>query len=208
MSDLICGKTQEQIREAYFKRKLNALLNDILAKSEPTEVELSELDAFLALLKNEEMTTVKGIISKYQDADCKPPTVDELREKMTEEKAKKLEDWLVNSQITIKRVKEIMFKLREKVKQNVSISHNVWLESALEIISLLPILDQERVYRDQLYRERLTGIIDTYGVSRAEAEERAKLTIQYRDYKTATLFRENIEEFIMLSKKLGSNQSF
>ena len=146
MSDLICGKTKEQIREAYFKRKLNALLNDILAGSVPTELELSELDNYLASLKEEELKTTKGIINKYQDTDCKPPTVDELRSKLNDEQAKKLEDWLIVAQQSIQRCKEIMKKLREKVKENVSLNHNVWLESALEIISLLPIIDQDRVY--------------------------------------------------------------
>lgn len=206
MPDLICGKTPEQIREAYFKRKLNALLNDILAGSMPTELELSELDKYLASLKEEELKTTKGIINKYQDADEKLPTVDELRSKLNDEQAKKLEEWLLKADQSSKRCKEIMKKLRDKVKENVSLNHNVWLEAALEIISLLPILDQERVYRDQLYRERLTRIIDTYGISRAESEERAKLTSEYRNYKTATLFRENLEEFVMLCKKLGSNQ--
>jgi len=86
-----------------------------------------------------------------------------------------LEQWLINSQSVIARAKDIMFKLREKVKQNVNINSNVWLECGLEIISLLSVIDQDRVYKDQLYRERLTRIIDTYGVSRAEAAERANL---------------------------------
>lgn len=208
MPELICNKTQEQIRKAYFSRKLGSLMSDILSESQPTDEEFRKLEAYLDMLKDEEMNSVKGIIDRYQTEESKPPSVDDLRDKLTDEKKKKLDEWLINSQAVVNRVKEIMTKLREKVKANVSITHNIWLESALEIISLMPVIDQDRVYKDQMFRERLTRIIDVYGVSRAEAEERAKLTSEYRDYKTATLFRENLEEFVMLAKKLGSNQSF
>jgi len=95
--------------------------------------------------------------------------------------------------------------MRDTAKKGVSIRREVWLNAALEITTLLQMIDQDRVYKDQIYREKMTTIIDGYSVSRAEAEERAKLTKEYRDYKNATLFRDNLENFIMLCKKYYSN---
>ena len=73
----------------------------------------------------------------------------------------------------------------------------------LTIANLSRHLDADRVYKDQLYRKRMIDIIDTYGVSRKEAEERSKITQEYSDYKNAVPFKDNLEEIIRICKKKG-----
>lgn len=125
--------------------------------------------------------------------------------KVTPEQQEKIDTWLEKMEVSSRQAKAIMKDLRQRIKSGERIKRDEWLNASLEIACLLPELDHERVYRDQLYRKRLTNIIDTYNMSRAEAEERAKLTQEYRDYKICVLLRENLEEFVMIAKKYYSN---
>lgn len=196
----ICGKTIQQIRKAYFSRKLPELLNEIQTK-ENSEEEIQKLEEYLDLLKTEQLEKYKKFSRFIGSDEILPPSADELIEKVNQEK---IDLWLKQVEEDVLTVRTIMTKMKQKVKEGKDIKFTEWLNSALEIVTFMYSFDKERVYRDQMYRKRLTEILDTYQISRAEAEERAKLTKEYRDYKTSTLFRENLEEYIMLAKKYYS----
>lgn len=196
----ICGKTIQQIRKAYFSRKLPELLNDIQAV-EHTEEDIKKLEEYLELLKSEQLEKYKKFSRFISSEEIQPPSADELIEKVNQEK---VDTWLKQVEEDVTKIRTIMLSMKQKVKEGKEIKSTDWLNSALEIVTFMYSFDKERIYRDQMYRKRLTEIIDTYQISRAEAEERAKLTKEYRDYKTSTLFRENLEEYIMLCKKYYS----
>lgn len=197
---MICGKTLEEIRDAYYKRKLEIMLNEILAKGFNAD-EITQFEKHIEFLRNEDISVKKRILIQ----GVKPPTVDELRSTPTTEQQKQIDTWLIEAEKASNKAKRVMETMRIMTLKQSHINATSWLNAGLEVATLLPMIDQDRVYKDQLYRVKLTTIIDTYDVSRAEADERAKITKEYRDYKNATLFRENLEEFIMLCKKYTNN---
>lgn len=201
----ICGESQAAIRKAYFSKGLDAIIDRIMESRELNEEETAKLAAFLERLEGEKKKVHDTLKDKGFDLhpdEIKPPSVDELETNVDPEKLKK---WTEQVEIDEKYIRDLMKSVgiattRKSLK--VDDLKDVILEITIRMVSL----DQNRVYKDQLYRGQLTRIIDKYGISRAEAEERAKLTKEYRDYKLAVLFKENLIEFIMAAKKkVGTN---
>lgn len=200
----ICHVTPTKIRKAFFTGKLDELLDEIQSKDSISADEVKELEAFLDLLAAEKKEAREKLGKKYKvvaDDDITPPTVDELVDEVNPEK---LEAWRKKVEENTKRVRDIISAVSTAARKS-AVNIEILKDLVLEIHGLQHYIDQDRVYKDQLYRERLTKIIDEYGVSRKEAEERAKLTKEYRDYKLAVLSTENVNEFIMSAKKKMGN---
>lgn len=172
-----------------------------MAENVYTEKDMRDLEIYLESLRQEELQVLKRLNKYMEDAEIHPPTVDELQGVLTQEQKDSISVWQDEVKKAVEKCKAIMNTMRKKVVKNENIRRDDWLDAGLEIASLSLMVDQDRVYKDQLYRAKLTSIIDCYGTSRKEAEERAKLTKEYRDYKIAILFRDNLNEFIMLTKK-------
>lgn len=202
---LICGKTPEQIRRAFFEGQLDQLLNDIQANQEVTDEDVMLLEAELDRLQTEKDSARKKLSAKYNVAsheEIKPPTVEELVGDVDEEAVKA---WVTRKDKDIKRLREIISIVSTQAKKN-GLSREAMENFLLEISGLRSSVDQDRVHKDQLYHQRITEIIDRHQMSRREAEDRAKITKEYRDYKLATLFADNFEGFeIALRKKISNN---
>lgn len=197
----ILGKNLKDWRKAYFGGKLNDLLDAVASKKTIKQSELDELDKYLAKLEKER-EKLKTSVAKYAKSDkMKLPEVSELMA-MTKEQLKDIEEWEKEREKDYKRAREIMELA--KAGNKLGIHNTQWLDWANELITLQYNLDVLRVWKDQLYRGKLVNIMDTYSCSRAEAEERAKLTREYMNYKNAILFRELVEEAVMLCKKYYS----
>ncbi len=204
----ICGKTEKEIRKIYFSKRVPDLLAEIQMKKGITEKELNELSTFLGKLRDEEKNTLKKITEKI---GCEaigiseniPPTVEELTTEMTEEEKVKFETWKAEVDIAIDTVKGLIRDATQTAFARKMVDREKWLDWGLTIANLSRYIDADRVYKDQLYRKRLIEIIDKYGVSRKEAEERSKITKEYADYKNAVLFKDNLEEIIRICKKKG-----
>lgn len=206
--NLICGVTKEYIRKAFFNNKIGALLSEIQSDREVTETDLKELTDFLETLKSQGDKNLKTVLDVFGGTvvgtdEIKPPGVDVLYKNLSEGEKKEFEEWKKNVDKALKFVKEAMTQASTDVFKKVQVSKDTWIDWALEIVALSRWIDEDRVYKDQLFRKRMTEIIDKYEISRKEAEERAKLTPEYRDYKLATLAKDNIDEFIRLCKKRG-----
>lgn len=198
--DTILGKTLDQWRKAYYKGEINDVLDAVAAQDAPDEAELKKLDAFLSTLQDEREKLKQGL-EKYRKTDSvKLPSPNELMQ-LDSEKYEKIKDWETNREADYQRARKIFETV--KTRRN-EVSRDQWINWAMELATMQYDLDMYRVWKDQTYRARLVGIIDDFGCSRAEAEERAKLTPEYRDYKNAVLFRELVEEVIMLCKKFYS----
>lgn len=188
----------EKLRSAYFKGKLNAYLDELSADNNISQSDLATitglLESFSTEKKKNELITAKAYSQK------EPPSTDELLN-ITAEKKEKTEKWITTAREEMKQVGAIIKAIHERLKNNQNIKKDEWLNYGFEILSLLSLIDNFTIVTEQLYRKRLTDLIDEYGISRAEAEERAKLTEVYQDYKKAKLLRENALEAEMLCKK-------
>jgi len=199
----ICGYPVEKIRKAFFKGELNKLLDEISSIQKIEIQDTQKLEEYLTELQNEKQDN-KDFVKHFEDEnELKPPSVDELSNKLTDEQQQKLNLWIENIEQMEMYCKNIMQGVRKAIKEKRTISKEQYSDMATEMICLMPDIDRIRVYRDQLYRKRLTRIIDESLVkmSRAEAEERARITQEYKDYKLSILLKENLEEFIMMCKK-------
>jgi len=205
----ICGKTEKEIRNAYFTKRVSELLADIQKDGKISTMDLEELLKFLADLRKEEkeliavITKEVGFESLGLSDELKPPSIDDLTKKLSEEEQVKFDNWRIEVDLAKQTVSKIIKEATEKAFNGKEVEREKWLDWGLTIANLSRHLDADRVYKDQLYRKRMIDIIDTYGVSRKEAEERSKITQEYSDYKNAVLFKDNLEEIIRICKKKG-----
>lgn len=198
--ETIAGVKVETIRKAYFENQIVDLIDKMNAKNPISEEDAQHLDAFLAGLQNERIEKVKAF-RKYtiQEESKLLPTVTELMN-LDPDKKDTLDKWELDKKEDYKKARGEVERANQMIKDRNN-NREDWLDLGLKLATYQYSIDQYRVWLDQKYRAKLTGIIDDFGCSRAEAEERAKLTSEYRDYKNAVLFREMTEEIIMLCKK-------
>jgi len=203
----ICGINQEEIRTAFFTSAaaVGELLDRIQKNKSLTTQDVDELMAFLGLLEEERDHVRKTVGSKFNiknPDELQPPSVDDL---VSSVDPVALQAWIDKKDESIKAIKMIIARTTAAARKN-SVNLQVLENWILEVEGLRGYLDQDRVHKDQLYRERLTRIITDFMCSRKEAEEWAKLTKEYMDYKLAVLFTENVDSWIMSAKKkLGKN---
>ena len=201
--ETIAGITKKEIRKHYFEQKVKKLMNTIMADRAIEESEMQELEAYLAELKAEDqVTTARAEEAIGLDADRKPPSVAELREGVSDA------EWRDNADKAIKYVQNVLDVTRNDIAKKKTIPGKYWLDTAVVFMSFLNLIDQDRVFKDQLYRAKISEIIDDFGTSRKEAEDRARITTEYADYKNAVLLRERIDEFINLAKKKDAENPY
>lgn len=189
------------LRKAYHSASLDKWLNEFLAAGEMNEEASKEIYAFLEVLEAEKNETLAQFTIFNVKESVNLPGVSELMD-LTGSQKQALEKWGEAREADYQKAKEIFTQAR---KNELRINTNQYLNWGFELAGIQFDLDLYRVWKDQLYHARLVDIMDSHGISRSEAEERAKLTPEYRDYKKAVLFRELVEEVIMLCKKRYSN---
>ncbi|MCK9318920.1 hypothetical protein [Methanoculleus sp.] len=205
---LICGKKEADIRKIYFSKKLPNFLTEIQANNKITEKELKDLVELLGKFRSEEKEITSKIakevgVEALGITEVAPPTIEELTTEMSEEEKTKFETWKAEVDKANETVKSIIREATQTAFAGKTVDREKWLDWGLTIANLSRYIDADRVYKDQLYRKRMIDIIDRYGVSRKEAEERSKITKEYADYKNAILFKDNLEEIIRICKKKG-----
>lgn len=200
----ICGVEIAAIRKAYFSHQIPQLLDDIQQKEELTQENIAELDAFLATLEAERKAALDAMKQRIvlDPNKLALPSVDELMAGDRDEERHKERLKLIAT--AREKVIHILNEHGQAAQSGAS-NPNKMKEDLLVVEQLRSLLDQDRVLKDQAYRARMIQILDGYGCSRKEAEERAKITPEYREYKLAILFAENIESWVMSAKKrIGS----
>jgi len=207
MEKLICGKTKEYIRKAYFDSKLAKLLNEIQSEGKLKEKDVKLLHVYLDELKEEDKKNSNPIVEKYnkrsgaKTSDINPPTTDKLYEELNGKEKEKFDQWKEDCELAIRSAKVTMHNVRRERIKNIEVNRDKWADYSIEIIALMSWFSQYEIYCEQGYRKRLTDIIDKYHCSRAEAEERARITPEYREYKLIKHFREDVREFHLACKK-------
>ena len=201
--ETICGMTESEIRKDYFAGKLKDLICKIQAKQKYDEKDIGEFGLFLEYLRTEEIDFTMELGKTYKGKiadDNKPPTVEELNEGISDK------GWREKADQATEYIDKSLTGLRHLIAEKKNLPGTFWLDKATTFLTYLEVIDKDRIFKDQLYRARMTNIIDKYGVSRKEAEERAKLTKEYSDYKNSILLRERIDEFINLCKKKDADR--
>lgn len=200
---LICGKTEKEIRKAFFKNEIGKLIADIQTEKDVSKKNIKELNEYLLVLKDSNDNLVDEAVELFGgkivgvENENKPPTVAELNAGISDV------EWREKADVAIKYVQETMDSVRHKIAKKKTMRQDFWLDTATVILSYEELIDKDRVFKDQIYRAKMTEILDEHQISRKEAEERAKITKEYSDYKNAILLRDRIDEFINLAKKQG-----
>ena len=196
---MILGIKKSKIRKAYFSGKLKDILNEIQCHEELTDEKLKELEEYLKSLKTEETKFAEKLKETFGGEfveDKKMPSVEEISSggdtniKEWKEKEQKAEIWL-NS----------MYENIKQIQGEKNVANNFWLDFSTNLIMVQSTLDKIRVFYDQQYRSRLIRFKEDYDISRAEAEEYAKLTSEYRDYKNSILMRDRIEQLVINARR-------
>jgi len=192
-------KKQKEIRKAYFSGTINKLLDKYAADRILEPEELKEIDETLEILQMER-ADLHQILSTYDLKEKEMmvlPGAEELMN-MGEDKKQAIEKWEKEREVDYRKAQEIFSQAKNKA---LGANLDQYMEWGFELVHLQYNLDLYRIWKDQMYRAKIIKFVDTYGCSRAEAEERAKITSEYREYKKAVLFRELVQENIMLCKK-------
>jgi len=204
----IGGFKREEIREAYFKRKLPQFIAKFQSKCEDIE-EIEKLKMLLVEFKNSDNKVAKDLVTilgeDVMGIENQPdaPLAKFMGEMGEEEKAQ-FNAWRKSCYTAIETVTGIIKNTRLELKRKAVLKKDDWLDLALEIATLMKWVDEDRVYKDQMYRKILMAEKVKRNCSRIEAEEITKTSQEYRDYKLALLFKDNLTEFIMLCKKKGA----
>ena len=204
----IGGFLKGRIREAYFQKKLPQFLLEFQAQCSNLE-EIEKLKLYLVDIQVGESNLIAEITKTLGEEamglvkEENAPLAKFLGE-MSEEEKKQFIAWKDSCQNAINRILKIISSTRKDLKTKAQLKKDDWLDMALEIATLMKWVDEDRVYKDQMYRKILMTEKAKRGCSRLEAEEITKTTQEYRDYKFATLFKDNLTEFIMLAKKKGA----
>lgn len=195
---IYCGQTEGVIRKAYFENNLTVLLNQIQASGKYGADEIEQLGLYLESLRNENSSMVDNLLKvfggKLVDSG-KPPTVEELRDGADDSK------WREKADQAIVYIEDTLNTIRDGIAKGGKFAPGYWSNTAMTFLSMQDLLDKDLVYKRQLYKARLTNIIDEFGTSRKEAEERAELTKEYFDYKSLDKLANRLEEFYTFARR-------
>lgn len=208
----ICGIRVSAIRKAYFGKKIPQLLAEIMSNERIEENDLKEVAYFLAKLRDEELIVAEEIRKEVPSIelidDPKPPTVKQLSSDMSPKEKEQFAQWEKEKDWALDTTKKIMRQVAKDLIQKAKIPKQQFMDYAHELVGLIGYINEDRVWKEQLYMKRLTDMIDSYGISRREAEDRSKVTSEYAEYKTSVKLLEQIDNFIMNCKKEYGGDQF
>lgn len=195
---IICGQSEATIRKAYFDNELVPLLNKIQGSGKYDVGEVEKLGLFLESLRTEGKSMIDDLLKVFGGKiidEGVPPTVDELRDGADDRV------WREKADKAIIYIEETLNKIRDGIANKKPFASGFWSDTALTFLSMQDLLDKDLIYKRQLYKARLTKIIDDHGVSRKEAEERAELTKEYFDYRALDKLAKRLEEFYTFARR-------
>ena len=197
----ICGKTLPEIRKAYFKGKLNQLIAEMQSEGTLKDVNGAKaLKVFLGTLKEEGEKVRKEMSDGFADEmgmedDIQPPSVDDLAGKDVN-----FDKWLTEKEDVLTQVRAKMVTMRKGLASS-NFDIKQLQDLAFELSFWRNWIVQDTVYKRQLWKKKLTRLIDDFKISRKEAEDRSELTPEYRDYVLASEFQRIVEDLIISARK-------
>ncbi len=197
----ICGFTLAEIKKAFYKGKLSQLIADMQASGGLNSVvEAKALKVYLGTLKEQGEEIIEEMKDGFAqemgyEISMNPPSVDEL---VGEDKT--LEKWITDKEEVLRDVRAKMKAMRTKLGGK-DFDIKELQDLAFELAFWRNWIVQDTIYKRQLWKRRLTCLIDDYAISRREAEDRAELTKEFRDFKLAEEFQKTIEDLIVSARK-------
>lgn len=200
-NETICGYAPEEIKKYFFKGKLSQLINDMQAEGKLNNAaEARTLKAYLGTLKLQNTLVVNEMKEGFSDemgfeTVIAPPSVDEL---VGEDKT--LDSWIADKDKVLADVRSKMKLMRDKMTSK-DFDIKELQDLAFELSFWRNWIVQDTIYKRQLWKQKLTRLIDDYEISRREAEDRSELTKEYRDYILAFEFQKSVEDLIVSARK-------
>jgi hypothetical protein len=195
--------TKKQIREAYFKRKVPALLAKVQEQENITEEDLEKLKNYLSTLRKTEgglLDTIKEYLPEYEeDETLKEVSTQEIR------KPDDMDAVLKSMNLAEKTLKKTANSYIRNDLDNPT--NDELLDTAFVLVGLLSYIDEGRLYYKQLYKKKITEF-EVSGKQRKTAEEYAMVTSEYRNYKKLLDLKMRADEFINLAKKKYSTLNY
>lgn len=201
-TDFIGGFSKEEVRKAYFKRKMPDLLAKIQIKTDVDEEELEKLKEYLASLRSKEgslIETVKDFLPEYDEDEVLKEVSEE---QLTPEEQVVIDEEREKRQSSIKIANMLMKQIANRyIKPNLKTpSKDELMDIAFELTGLGYYIDEERLYRKQLYKKKIVEF-EKVGKQRKAAEEYAQTTKEYRDYKRLSDLRMRMDSFETNARK-------
>lgn len=185
----------KKLKKAYFEGKLTQFLDEMMASGEDLNKE--EIEAHLTKFQEEREKNIKEF-KRYIDQES-TPTVDVLFDKDSD--PAKRDEWIKNRDYAIARATKILMDTARAIATKSDIDVQKFSDYAHELTGLTYFLDQDVVFKKRTWKIRQMEIMEDYRCSRKEAEDHSMITNEYVDYKNAYNLREEIENFIVNSRK-------
>lgn len=185
----------KKLKKAYFDGKLTQFLDEMMASGEDLNKE--EIEAHLTKFQEEREKNIKEF-KRYIDQES-APTVDVLFDKDSD--PAKRDEWIKNRDYAIARATKILMDTARAIATKSDIDVQKFSDYAHELTGLTYFLDQDVVFKKRTWKIRQMEIMEDYRCSRKEAEDHSMITNEYVDYKNAYNLREEIENFIVNSRK-------
>lgn len=205
----ICGVPIEDVRKAYFKGKIPKLLTDIQAGGEYDVADFLKLQEYLQELKDQDVKlseSFAGFLPRVDEEEA-DPLLDELsKETLSEAEVASLDkdkDNRENARMWASKIlKGLFVRYHDQNKSNPS--EDELMDIAFELLGLQYHISQDEIYKERLFRRKITEY-ERQGKQRKTAEEYAKVTREYRDWRAIQKLEEQVQEFINLAKKRYKN---
>lgn len=186
---------EKKLKKAYYEGKLSQFLDEMMANGE--ELNKDEIEKHLVQFQEERNKNLKEF-QRYIDQES-TPTVDVLFDKDSDP-AKK-DEWIKNRDYAIARATKILMDTARAIATKSDIDVQKFSDYAHELTGLTYFLDQDVVFKKRTWKIRQMEIMEDYRCSRKEAEDHSMITNEYVDYKNAYNLREEVENFIVNSRK-------
>lgn len=202
----ILGKSMDDIREAYFNGKVDKLCADILAAGTVAPEGLQELTKALEGMKAEEDALRASLTAKmgptlFPGVDSKPPTIGQLKRNMSDEELEAYAKWCSERDYCVRETRKIIKETAKSAMTVPKLDTAKLMNGAHAITGFLLYLTEDKNEKKTRLAERIINIIDEYGVSRREAQDRAEVTQEYLDYENAKDLELVANAFVMNAKK-------
>jgi hypothetical protein len=187
----------EKLRKAYFAGKLKSYVGDLMGQKKITADEISEINDELEKLKKEEIEAIEKL---NLNSETTPPRLSELKTISVTDK------WLEGRNSSIAKARQLISDAAKNAANNTSDKRRL-MNDAQSMVALTLYLSEDATLKECQFKSEIIRIIDEFGVSRLEAQNRAECTQFYADWKNAVTLLEAANEFINAAKKQYGNEN-
>jgi hypothetical protein len=200
-------KLKNEVKKAYYEGKIVQLLSRLQAENYEETV-FEKVKKWLGIFKKEDEKRVEEFsefIPKEKDEQT-APRLDELLKPLSKEEEIKVSKWLEEMDKNMDDCIKLAREQRDRVSSGKHINSKKLLDLGLFFITNEFSFNQVLAYRERLYKAKIIYIIDSYNISRREAQDRAEITKEYFEYKVMKKNMDTFNELEMYAKKY--NQTF